>query len=198
MLDKYYGFDTYEEDVISNADYVVDKAMDNPEFMAENFEAFCSAMEVQMAAEKRARMDRIEKRRLNQHYQEKLKRGKIWGLIAGSVFGVSVLLAAPQVQGADVLANQVYTIMNDNGFSWRDDSQAGIIFNKYNVYVDYNTALNTIIDKCEEVGMTSAQIDVALDALLHIKPTNSTLRERVTAKNDAYHESKIVNREMGR
>ena len=88
--------------------------------------------------------------------------------------------------------------MNDNGFSWRDDSQAGIIFNKYNVYVDYNTALNTIIDKCEEVGMTSAQIDVALDALLHIKPTNSTLRERVTAKNDAYHESKIVNRGMGK
>ena len=198
MQDKYYGFDTYEEDIISNANYVVDKAMEDPEFMAENFDTFVAAWEVQKAADKIVRNAQINKVRLNQNHVQKLRRGKIWGLIAGTAFGVSVLMAAHQVEGSDFLANKAYGIMQESGYGWRDDSQSGLIFNKNGNFVDYNTAINDIVDKCESIGMSNAEIDIALDAVLHIQPSNSTVKERVTARTNAYHESKLVDKGMSK
>ena len=198
MQDKYYGFDTYDRDIIDNADYIIDRAENDPEFMAENFDTYRAAMEIQMAAERRVRLAEIEKRRLNQHHAQKLKFGKFKGLVLGAALGISALVAAEQLKGTDVLANAVYETMEDNGYGWRDDSQTGIIFNQYDSFVDYDTAINNIRHKCEELGMTDAQIDVGLNAILHIKPENSSLNDRIVARNDAYHESKVENKGMGK
>ena len=196
MEKDYREFDTYNEDIIANAQYIIDKAENDPEFMAECFDTYLSANEVMNAVEKRARLDRIEKRRLNQHHAEKLRFGKFKGFVLGTALGISALVAGEQIKGTDVLANAIYEVMDENGYGFRDDSQSGIIFNQYDSFVDYNTALSNIIDKCEDLGMTSAQIDVGLKSVLGIQPEHSTLSERITARNDAYHSSKIEDKGM--
>ena len=198
MEKDYREFDTYNEDIISNAEYIINRAENDPEFMAENFDTYRTAMEIQMANERRVRLAEIEKRRLNQKHAQKMRFGKFKGFVLGTALGISAFVAGEQLKGTDVLANVVYETMQDNGYGWRDDSQTGIIFNQYDSFVDYETAINNIRNKCSQAGLTEAQIDVGLNAILHIKPENSSLDERIVARTDAYHESKVENKGMGK
>jgi hypothetical protein len=74
MEQKYYNYET-GNDIIQDADYILDTADD--EFISHNFEQYIAAMEIHNAKEKRVRKAEIEKRRLNQKHQQKLKRNRL-------------------------------------------------------------------------------------------------------------------------
>ncbi len=190
MQDKYYGFDPVTADRIAANQHFLDTISDDE--VVALLPEYLEAVELQNSFEIQISKMEIEKRRLNRQHEEKLRKRGIMGFIAGTAFAVALACATPQVKGADVLGNEVYAVMQDNGYGWRDDSQAGLIFNHYDSYVDYSTAINAIRAKCEEIGMTQAQIDVGLDAVLKVKPINSTFEDRVDARSDAYFQSKMM------
>ena len=189
MQDKYYGFDPYEADPIDSNDYLVDRVDDD--FIVEHLDEYISAIELQNAKEIRVSKANIERRRLKKKHEEQLRRRGILAFLAGTVTALALAFANPQVQGSDFLANKAYESMTEDGYGWRDDSQAGIIFNQNGSTVDYKTAINSIRNKLKSHGMSDADIDVALNAILHISPSDSTFGERVEARSNAYHQSKI-------
>lgn len=189
MEDKYYGFNTYDRDIIENANYIIDQAEKDPEFMAENFDIFRAAMEIQTANQRRVRKSEIEKRKLNQKHQQKLKRTGFYGFIAGSVLMAALSWAKPQFLGGEQLATDAYHLITEDGYGWMD-YENGIHFNHGTEYVDYEDAMDDIVHILKSNGMSDADIDVALGKIFHISPSNSTLAERNEAKRDRYYEYK--------
>ena len=187
MEQKYYNYET-GNDIIQDADYILDIADD--EFISHNFEQYLAAMEIHNAKEKRVRKAEIEKRRLNQKHQQKLKRNRLYGFIAGTVLMACVGCVKPSFMGGEELANDVYSIMVDEGYGW-NNYENGWVFNHGTQYVDFDDAIEDIRTTCYNAGYNDAQIDVALSKILHLQPEHSTLAERIEAKKDRYYQEKV-------
>ena len=194
MQDKYYGFNPYDKDIIDNAGYIIEQAEKDPEFMAENFDIFRAAMEIQTANQKRIRKSEIEKRKLNAKHQQKLKRTGFMGFIAGSALVAALSWVTPQFLGGEQLATDAYNLITEDGYGWMD-YENGIHFNHGTEYVDYEDAMGDIVHILRSSGMSDAEIDVALGKIFHTRPENSTLAERNEAKRDRYYESKVKTEE---
>ena len=198
MIDRKYEKDPYDANMYEAALDFMKLAEDDPKVMVEYLDQYLAAKDFSDSVDEIIRKNEIDKRRLNQKHAEKLRFGKFKSFILGTALGVSLLVGSEQFKGTNLIANQVNEVVDDFGYGFREDSHAGIIVNQGNSYVDYETAINNIINKCEGMGMTPAQIDVGLKAILGVKPEHSTIEERIVARNDAYHASKVEAIGMGK
>lgn len=193
-VDKYYGY-TSGEDYINDQEYIYDTA--NEDFIKHNFDDFRRAEEVHMSKERIVRKDQIERRKLKRQHEIELKKKGLRAFLAGAGIVAAMSFGVPRFVGGEQLANDVYRIVSDAGYGWRD-YENGIQFNHGTTYVSYEDAISDITYMCHVAGYSDAEIDVAFKKIFGINPKNSTFEERDNAKTGRYYQSKAEEKGMGK
>lgn len=186
--DKFYGYET-GKDFDKDVEYYLNNA--DEQYIAEHFDEYVACLEYQNEREKRISKEKIEKRRLNKKHEQEIKRVGFLSFLAGQAFIICLACVKPQFVGGEKIANRAYSIIREEGYGWRDNSQSGLIFNQGSEYISYEEAMDRMTSDLRSEEFTDPEIDVALSKLFNADPTMSTLEERNSAKRANYYESKL-------